>query len=75
MLDVLKDVNADTVASAMRAKKILEGRGNYAQSWDDCVRGFTAMHTTNPRYRMAELGLGEKHPLAGFQDKIKEMLS
>lgn len=75
MLEVLEEVNKETVASAKRAQKILNGRGQYAKSWDDCVRGFTAMHTTNPRYRLAELGLGEEHPLKGVKDKVEQLLS
>ncbi|RFU75738.1 longiborneol synthase [Trichoderma arundinaceum] len=72
MLTVLQDVSKETIESAKRVEEILKGRGVYEQSWQDSVRGYMAMHTTNPRYKLKDLGLGEDHPLAPFEHKIGE---
>lgn len=61
-MKVVKEVKAETVACVNRIRAILKDRGKYAVSWERHMRGHIAMHTTNPRYRLAELGLGEKHP-------------
>ncbi|PTB66206.1 longiborneol synthase [Trichoderma citrinoviride] len=72
ILEVLEDVNKETLDSAKRVEQILKGRGVYEQSWLDSVRGYMSMHTTNPRYKMSDMGLGEEHPLAPFEHKIGE---
>ncbi|KAH6606925.1 longiborneol synthase [Trichoderma cornu-damae] len=72
ILDILQDVNVETLEAAKRVEEILKGRGIYEQSWKDSVRGYMAMHTTNPRYKLSDLGLGEDHPLAPFEHKIGE---
>ncbi|GAW11839.1 hypothetical protein ANO14919_011920 [Xylariales sp. No.14919] len=71
VLEVLELVKSDTLGCAMRVRHILEGRGKYAKSWEDSVRGYVAMHTTNPRYRLSELSLAEEHPLAAFKASIE----
>ena len=72
ILEVLEEVNKETLDSAKRVEQILKGRGVYEQSWLDSVRGYMSMHTTNPRYKMSDMGLGEEHPLAPFEHKIGE---
>lgn len=69
-IEVVKDVNNESIESAQRVETILKGRGKYEQSWNDSVRGYMAMHTTNPRYKLTDLGLGEQHPLAPFEQQI-----
>ncbi|TRX92002.1 hypothetical protein FHL15_007099 [Xylaria flabelliformis] len=69
-LQVLEMTKSDTMGCAMRVHHILEGRGRYATSWEDFVRGYSAFHSTNPRYRLSELNLGEEHPLAAFKASI-----
>ena len=66
----LQEVNKEAIAAWSRIAKILKGRGKYEQSWNDSVRGYMAMHTTNPRYKLTDLGLGEEHPLAPFEHRI-----
>ncbi len=61
-IKVVKEVKSEVVACVTRIRTILKGRGIYAESWETHMRGHIAMHTTNPRYRLSELGLGEKHP-------------
>ncbi|TDZ13528.1 Alpha-cuprenene synthase COP6 [Colletotrichum sidae] len=73
VLAVLEEVNADTIASAKRVSAILKGRGVYEDSWNESVRGYMAMHTTNVRYKLKDLGLGEEHPLAPFEHRIGEL--
>ncbi|KAI0124138.1 longiborneol synthase [Xylariales sp. AK1849] len=73
-LTVLEQVKKETVDSAKRAKAVLKGRGRYAQSWDESVRGYMAMHTTNPRYRLSDMDLAEVHPLAPFEARIAQLL-
>lgn len=70
VLTILEEVNMETIESARRVDTILRHRGKYAQSWNDSVRGYMAMHTTNPRYKLKDLNLGEEHPLAPFEHKI-----
>ncbi|KAM6488375.1 longiborneol synthase [Trichoderma sp. SZMC 28011] len=72
MLAVLQDVSKESIEAAKRVSEILKGRGVYEQSWNESVQGYMAMHTTNPRYKMSDLGLGEEHPLAPFEHKIGE---
>ncbi|KAF2967923.1 hypothetical protein GQX73_g5656 [Xylaria multiplex] len=69
-LEVLEQVKSETVGCAMRVRQILKGRGEYAKAWESSVRGYITMHTTNPRYRLSELNLGEEHPLAAFKASI-----
>ncbi|ETS01845.1 terpenoid synthase [Trichoderma reesei RUT C-30] len=73
IMEVLHEVNKETIDAAKRVEQILKGRGVYEQSWQDSVRGYMAMHTTNPRYKMSDMGLGEEHPLAPFEYKIGEL--
>ncbi|KAF4996082.1 hypothetical protein FDECE_12578 [Fusarium decemcellulare] len=70
VLTVVAEVNQESIASARRIKQILKGRGIYEQSWNDSIRGYMAMHTTNPRYKLTDLGIGEEHPLAPFEHRI-----
>lgn len=70
ILAVVQEVNNEAIESARRVEAILKGRGKYEQSWNESVRGYMAMHTTNPRYKLKDLGLGEEHPLAPFEHKI-----
>ncbi|KXH33806.1 longiborneol synthase [Colletotrichum simmondsii] len=73
VLTVVAEVNRESIASARRVEKILKGRGIYEQSWNDSVRGYMAMHTTNPRYKLTDLGIGEEHPLAPFEHRIGQL--
>lgn len=73
MLEVLQDVSKETIDSAKRVEAILKGKGVYEQSWNESVQGYMAMHTTNPRYKLKDLGLGEDHPLTPFEHKIGEL--
>jgi hypothetical protein len=73
-LVVLEEIKRETVECVDRARTILKGKGRYAESWNECVRGMTAMHTTNPRYKLVDLGLGEEHPLTPLEHKINAML-
>ncbi|ROT40475.1 terpenoid synthase [Sodiomyces alkalinus F11] len=75
ILTVLDEVNQEAIDSARRVEAILKGRGKYEQSWNESVRGYMAMHTTNTRYKLRDLGLGEEHPLAPFEEKIGEMIN
>lgn len=70
---VLQETSDEAVSCAKRVNAILKGRGVYAQSWNNSVRGYMAMHTTNVRYRLDDLGLGEVHPLAPFEHQIGEL--
>ncbi|KAK1529217.1 longiborneol synthase [Colletotrichum paranaense] len=70
---VLEDVATDTVDAANRASAILKGRGTYEQSMQECARGFHAMHTSNPRYKMADMDLAEEHPLAPYEHLMAEI--
>lgn len=70
VLTVVDEVNKEAIQSARRIEAILKDQGKYEQSWKDSVRGYMAMHTTNPRYRLEELNLGEEHPLLPFEDKL-----
>ncbi|KAI0864287.1 longiborneol synthase [Xylaria cubensis] len=72
-LQVLELVKSDTLRCVMRVRYILRGRGEYAKSWEDFMRGILAMHTTNPRYRLSELNLDEEHPLATFKTSINTL--
>ncbi|KAF4957974.1 hypothetical protein FGADI_2803 [Fusarium gaditjirri] len=74
VLDVLADVQRETVECWQRISAILKGRGKYEQSWNDSAAGYIAMHANNPRYRFNELGLGEEHPLDPFEHKITQFL-
>ncbi len=65
-ISVVEEVKRETLECSSRIEMILKGRGKYAQSWSDSVRGYMAMHTTNPRYKLKDLGLGEEHPLEPF---------
>lgn len=65
---VVEEVKIETLECSRRIEMILGGRGKYVQSWRDSVRGYMAMHTTNPRYKLKDLGLGEKHPLESFEN-------
>ncbi|KAI0549851.1 longiborneol synthase [Xylaria curta] len=67
-LQVLEMVKSDTLECTMRVRRILGGSGKYAKSWEDFMRGYIAMHTTNPRYLLSELSLGEEHPLAASSE-------
>ncbi|KAF5250789.1 hypothetical protein FANTH_4061 [Fusarium anthophilum] len=73
VLTVVAEVNQETIASAKRVEQILKGRGIYERSWNESVRGYIAMHTTNPRYKLADLGIGEEHPLAPFEHRIGQL--
>ena len=72
---VLQDASNEAVVCAKRVSAILKGRDVYEQSWHNSVRGFVAMHTTNPRYKLKELGLGEEHPLEPFEHTIGEFFN
>ncbi|KAI0533684.1 longiborneol synthase [Xylaria digitata] len=71
VIEILEQVKSETVGCAMRVRQILKGRGEYAKAWESSVRGYIAMHTTNPRYRLSELNLDEEHPLAAFKASIE----
>lgn len=75
ILTVLEEVSTEAIEAAKRVEAILKGRGKYEQSWSESVRGYMAMHTTNSRYRLKDLGLGEEHPLAPFEEKIGERIN
>ncbi|KAF3769498.1 hypothetical protein M406DRAFT_36360 [Cryphonectria parasitica EP155] len=62
-LVILKKVKAETAASVERVRAILEGRTKYFEAWERQLMGMITMHTVNPRYRLADLGLGEAHPV------------
>lgn len=70
VMTILADVAQESLDAAGRVDAILAGRGKYAQSWTDSVRGYMAMHTTNARYKLTDLGLSEEHPLAPFEPQI-----
>ncbi|KAL0935074.1 uncharacterized protein CTRU02_209665 [Colletotrichum truncatum] len=73
VLRIVEEVNMETIESAKRVEAILRGRGIYEDSWNESVRGYMAMHTTNVRYKLEDLGLGEEHPLAPFEHRIGEL--
>ncbi|KAI1319038.1 hypothetical protein F5Y16DRAFT_391236 [Xylariaceae sp. FL0255] len=62
-MTVLEEVKDETIEAAVRVNEILRGKPEYLQSWNQFVRGYVAMHTSNSRYRLMEMGLGEEHPL------------
>ncbi|KAK8115642.1 hypothetical protein PG984_012144 [Apiospora sp. TS-2023a] len=62
-LAVVREVQHEVVDCVRRVNAMLEGREPYCQAWKIHMTGHIAMHTVNPRYRLAELGLGEEHPL------------
>ncbi|KAJ7117631.1 isoprenoid synthase domain-containing protein [Mycena epipterygia] len=59
-LEVLQDVMDETIAAYECATLVLEGQGNSEAAWRDCARGYITMHTTQARYRLAEIGIGEE---------------
>ncbi|KAF9878622.1 hypothetical protein CkaCkLH20_04114 [Colletotrichum karsti] len=73
VLQVVEEVNIETIDAAKRVEAILKGRGVYEDTWNESVRGYMAMHTTNARYKLKDLGLGEEHPLAPFEHRIGEL--
>ncbi|KAJ0366607.1 hypothetical protein COL154_003839 [Colletotrichum chrysophilum] len=73
LLQIVEETKEETMSCARRVATILKGRGTYEASWNECVAGYIAMHTTNARYRFAEMGLGEEHPLAPFEHRIGEL--
>lgn len=70
---VLEDTLQETIDCSKRVDRILEGKGIYHDTWTESVRGYNAMHTTNPRYKFQDMGLGEEHPLAPYKEKISEL--
>lgn len=70
-LVVLGDVKAETVKCVERIRSILKGRAQYLESWERQVMGMIAMHTVNSRYRLSELGLGEKHPIRRQNEALR----
>ncbi|KAF6806265.1 hypothetical protein CMUS01_14412 [Colletotrichum musicola] len=72
---VFKEVYEEAIGSAKRIEAILEGRGAYADTWKESVRGYLAMHTTSVRYKLEDLDLAEEHPLKPFEGKINEMFN
>lgn len=74
-LKVVKEVKGEVVDCVNRIRSVLKGRGIYAESWEMHMRGHIAMHTTNPRYRLKELGLGEENPFPEALYKEMEALT
>ncbi|KAI0467287.1 isoprenoid synthase domain-containing protein [Xylaria cf. heliscus] len=60
--EVLRQVIEETVDAHRRIALVLEGKKPYAQFWNDHVLGFVAFHKTTERYRLQDLGLGERLP-------------
>ncbi|KAF6838597.1 hypothetical protein CPLU01_02398 [Colletotrichum plurivorum] len=72
---VFKEVYEEAIGSAKRIEAILEGRGVYADTWKESVRGYLAMHTTSVRYKLEDLDLAEEHPLKPIEGRINEMFN
>ncbi|KAI5918190.1 isoprenoid synthase domain-containing protein [Camillea tinctor] len=60
VFSTLQDIIKEDVECVRRIQLILRGREPYAQAMHDHIMGFVRFHTTSERYRLAELGLGEK---------------
>ncbi|KAI1325835.1 longiborneol synthase [Xylariaceae sp. FL0255] len=63
LITVLEKVKDKTIKATIRVNEILRGKPEYLQSWNQFVRGYVAIHTSNSRYRLIEIGLGKEHPL------------
>ncbi|KAJ7156090.1 isoprenoid synthase domain-containing protein [Mycena crocata] len=59
VLSVLECVITEAVEAFKRTEVILCGRGIYEAAWQTHVRGYLAMHKSNYRYRLGEIGLEE----------------
>ncbi|KAF4119235.1 Trichodiene synthase (TRI5) [Geosmithia morbida] len=70
---VLEDTLQETIDCAKRVDRILAGKGIYHDTWKESVRGYIAMHTTNPRYKFKDMGLSEVHPLTPFEGRIDDL--
>lgn len=64
-LHVVAAVKTETVQCVRRIRRILASpeQQRYLHSWELQVMGMISMHKVSPRYRLAELGLGEKIPI------------
>ncbi|KAI1485226.1 isoprenoid synthase domain-containing protein [Biscogniauxia mediterranea] len=60
VLSTLQDVIEEDVNCVRRIQLVVRGREPYAQALHDHIMGFVRFHTTAERYRLAEVGLGEK---------------
>lgn len=58
---VYGEVIQENVDAHRRIEIILSGREPYAQAWREHAMGFVALHKSMERYRLRELGLGEKY--------------
>ncbi|KAI1420849.1 isoprenoid synthase domain-containing protein [Xylaria sp. FL1777] len=58
---VFREVIQEDVEAHRRVEVILRGREPYAKAWHEHAMGFVAMHKAMGRYRLWELGLGEKY--------------
>ncbi|KAI0533288.1 isoprenoid synthase domain-containing protein [Xylaria digitata] len=58
---VFKEVIQEDVDAHRRVELVLRGREPYARAWNEHAMGFVAMHKAMDRYRLWELGLGERY--------------
>ncbi|KAI0411818.1 isoprenoid synthase domain-containing protein [Xylaria grammica] len=58
---VFREVIREGVAAHRRVEVVLRGREPYARAWREHAMGFVAMHKAMNRYRLWELGLGERY--------------
>ncbi|KAJ8518909.1 hypothetical protein ONZ45_g4089 [Pleurotus djamor] len=59
-LAVLQNISIEAINAAQRASRVLDAKKPAGKAWRLFQRGFVGFHTTQSRYRMAELGLDWK---------------
>lgn len=59
-LNALKQTCQDTVACTQRIEQVLAGKGEYEKAWYHHKTGYIYMHIMRNRYRLWQLGIGDK---------------
>ncbi|KUI59049.1 Trichodiene synthase [Cytospora mali] len=57
---VLKSVAKECIEACKRIENVLEGREPYKKAWLSHLHGYLHMHRATARYKLHEIGLGEK---------------
>ncbi|KAH6639941.1 isoprenoid synthase domain-containing protein [Truncatella angustata] len=58
---VLQDIIEENLEAHHRICLSLDGKDRYARAWHEHAMGFVTFHTAGDRYRLCELGLGERY--------------
>lgn len=57
---VVEDLIEDVAKAVERIRATIKGKEPYASAVEDHILGYVAFHKLSPRYRLAEVGLGEE---------------